>query len=177
MSMNDEVLMYLAQNGVPAPPVGSYQVVRDGTTGAESIASWNTGELGTEPTSGQLSALSGAVAISQGALTAYGSQIAQGVAITSTGTPALNATYAIDPTSQSQLFQIVAYATNRGEFPNGQTTFPYPDITGTNHTFTVAALTNLLKAVSPIIYSMQTTLESRLQGNDTAWPSQAVTIP
>src|ERR1700734_3317865 len=65
--------------------------------------------------------------------------LGQGIAITSTGTPALNATYPIDPNTQFLASQIVDYIT-----ANASTTFPgeppsstlaWTDITGAVHTF------------------------------------------
>ena len=66
-----------------------------------------------------------------------GQALGAGLAITSTATPALNATYALDQASQDQLYQIASYAQNFGVFPNGQSTMAYNDISGVPHTFTI----------------------------------------
>lgn len=175
--MNDLVLFWLVQHGVQNPPPNSYSITSDGQTGVQSIASWNVSLLGVQPTLDQLNALQPQVTIQLSAYSDYAANLANGIAITSTGAPSLSATYAIDDASQAQLFQIVSYANTLGVFPNGQSSFPYPDITGTPHTFTTTQISNLLKGMSPIIFNMQTTLAARLQGNDAAWPGQSATIP
>jgi hypothetical protein len=59
-----------------------------------------------------------------------------GVAITSSGTPALDGTYGCDPKSQANLTTLLAGYAVRGAFPGGGTTFAYPDIAGAAHAMT-----------------------------------------
>jgi hypothetical protein len=51
--------------------------------------------------------------------------LAAGIAITSTGTPALNGTYPLDQDSQNNVNATVAYILLNGTFPEGGTTMPW----------------------------------------------------
>ena len=177
MNLNDLVIFYLAQNGVPNPPVGSYVVITDASSGDQSIETWDTGALGTQPSQTTLVALAPQVTIQQSAQSDYGVNIAAGIAITSTGTPALDATYGLDDTTLTQIQALANDCAVGFGFPNGQSTFDYPDQTGTPHTFDSTTMVNMYKAMRQTVYAMQVTLAARMQGNDSPWPSQAVTIP
>lgn len=58
-----------------------------------------------------------------------------GIAITSTGTPALNGTYALDQGSINAIDEVVLYIDTNGTFPEGAATLPYPDAAGAMHVF------------------------------------------
>lgn len=175
-SLNSLIVFWLSQNGVPNPPANSYVVVADGQTGIQSVASWNTQQLGAEPSTQTLNALAPQVAIQQSAQADYATHIAQGIAITSTGTPALNATYGLDDTTLNQIQALANDCAVGFGFPNGQSTFAYPDQSGTPHTFASADMVNIYKAMRSVVYQTQTTLASRLQGNNTPWPTQSAVI-
>lgn len=66
-------------------------------------------------------------------------KIDAGVAVTSTGNPALNATYPIDPAAQSHIQAVSLYIQVTGKFPAGQAIFPWPDVAGTKHSFQTTA--------------------------------------
>lgn len=72
------------------------------------------------------------VQLAQGA---YAAAIAAGVVIVSTGTPALNGTYAIDQASLSRITAEQVYIATTGTFTNGQTTRAWLDASGTPHVF------------------------------------------
>jgi hypothetical protein len=57
----------------------------------------------------------------------------------STSTPALNATYAIDPDTQQKVQSVSLYIAVNGRFPTGQTTQAWPDVNGTIHQFQTTA--------------------------------------
>lgn len=131
------------------------------------------------PTTEQLaSAFAGytAAVAGQAAQATFDTAMASGLAITSTGTPALNATYALDSTSQAQVFQIGTYAQSFSEFTNGTTSMSYPDITGTPHTFTVTAFVALFQAIARYVTAAQTTLETIQAGGSASWPAATATI-
>lgn len=102
-------------------------------------------------------------------------KIAAGIAITSTGAAALNATYALDDKSVGQIFQIGMWANQFGAFPEGSTQ-DYPDITGVNHTFTVAQFVAFMKAVAPLYASLQRQYATLAAGGSPSWPKQSATI-
>lgn len=59
--------------------------------------------------------------------------------VTSTSTPALNASYPIDPLSQQKVQAISLYVAVNGKFPAGQVTQAWPDVTGAMHQFQTTA--------------------------------------
>lgn len=61
------------------------------------------------------------------------------VALTSSGTPALNGNYAIDNHTQQNIQAISIYVAVNGRFPNGQSSQLWPDVNGTFHSFTSTA--------------------------------------
>jgi hypothetical protein len=103
-------------------------------------------------------------------------RIAAGIAITSTGTPALNATYALDEVSAGQIYQIGLYANQFAVFPSGAVTQAYPDINGLPHTFTVAQFVAFLRAVAPLVSAINTQAQVMAHGGTPAWPSQSAVI-
>jgi hypothetical protein len=103
-------------------------------------------------------------------------KLANGLALTSTGTPALNGTYALDETSAGQIYQIGLYASQIGTFPSGGTTQAYPDITGTPHTFTIAEFVAFLQAVAALISAMNNQAAIMAHGGTPVWPAQTATI-
>ena len=177
MNLNDLIVFYLSQNGILNPPANSYVVIVDAQSGDQSIESWDTATLGPQPSKATLDALAPQVQIQQSAQSDYAANIANGIAVTSTGTPALDATYGLDDTTLTQIQALANDCAVGFGFPNGQSTFDYPDQTGTPHTFDNTTMVNLYKAMRQTVYAMQVTLAARMQGNDSPWPSQAVTIP
>jgi hypothetical protein len=103
-------------------------------------------------------------------------KLAAGIALTSTGTPALNATYALDDVSTGQIFQIGLYANQFAVFPSGGTTQPYPDIGGVPHSFGIAAFVAFLRAVAPLVSALQTQTAVLAHGGTPSWPTQTATI-
>ena len=104
--------------------------------------------------------------------------LGQGIAITSTGTPALNATYPIATGTQALASQIVDYIT-----ANASTTFPgeppsatlaWDDITGTAHTF--PSVTEF-KAFYDVAGNLVAALNEVIAGNSTTLPAATATIP
>jgi hypothetical protein len=63
----------------------------------------------------------------------------QGLAITSTGTPALNGTYGVDPMSQGRVASISTYILVNGNFPGAMATYPFIDMSGAPHVFPTTA--------------------------------------
>jgi hypothetical protein len=102
--------------------------------------------------------------------------LANGLVLTSTGTPALNGTYALDETSAGQIYQIGLYASQIGTFPSGGTTQAYPDITGVPHTFTIAEFVAFLQAVAVLISAMNNQAAIMAHGGTPVWPAQTATI-
>jgi hypothetical protein len=134
--------------------------------------------------------LNGTWAVSNGSLVLYSpplppdlqSQIAlneayaRGIAITSASLPLLNATYALDPTSTAQIFQIGSYAAQFGTFPSGGSTQPYPDIDGNAHVFNVTVFIDFLKAVAALVSNLAIQASILAQGGTPNWPDQSAAL-
>lgn len=104
--------------------------------------------------------------------------LASGVAITSTGTPVLNGTYACDPLSQQKITSEQLYIATTGKFTNGQTTKAWADASGALHTFpTTAAFTNFAEAIAGVVDNVIAAQLAALRpGGSWVAPSMAATI-
>jgi hypothetical protein len=100
------------------------------------------------------------------------SALATGLQLTSTGTPALNGTYAVDPLSQHDIVAIETSLNAGKGFPGGATTFNYPDATGVMHSFSAANFTDFAAAVRDYVYA----LKSVIAGASTTIPAASTTI-
>ena len=61
------------------------------------------------------------------------------VQVNSTSTPALDGVYAFDPLTQEKIEAVSLYIQVNSKFPDGQTAFPWPDTSGTMHSFATTA--------------------------------------
>jgi hypothetical protein len=95
-----------------------------------------------------------------------------GLAVTSTGTPALNGTYAIDQLSQMDIIAIETSLNAGKGFPGGATAFNYADVSGAMHSFTQANFTDFAAAVRDYVYA----LKSVIAGASTTLPPATATI-
>src|SRR6185312_2301514 len=98
-----------------------------------------------------------------------------GCAVVSASTPAINATYAIDPPSLDKLFKTGAYILAFGAFPNGQATWTLLDLGGNPRTFpTTASFLSALRGVADYVAQLNQIIDGL--STLTALPSQPVTI-
>jgi hypothetical protein len=74
--------------------------------------------------------------------------------VTSTATPALNGTYAVDPNSRSNIIAVQTRINAGLGLPGGGTTFSYYDTSGAAHQFGTGDFTNFAKAVSDYVYEL-----------------------
>lgn len=119
----------------------------------------------------------GAVSNRQAAANNLETKLGAGIALTCTGNAALNATYALDPTSQTQISVIGFWANQFGSFPGGSATQAYPDVSGVPHVFTVAQFVNFLKAVGGLVAALNTQAQIAAAGGVPTWPGLSATIP
>ena len=96
-----------------------------------------------------------------------------GVEITSTSTAALNATYPINATAQAQISAEVTAILLNGTFADGASTVIWLDVTGAQHTFTVAQFKTFASAVAAYVSGWT----KFATGIVTTAPTQPVTIP
>ena len=102
--------------------------------------------------------------------------LAQGCALTSTGTPALNGTYALDKDSQSNISAIADGIANGKGLPGGGSTFNYPDVMGAQHAFDAAHFVAAAAAFETFIYDFDQALETLVSGGTATMPVASVTI-
>jgi hypothetical protein len=96
-----------------------------------------------------------------------------GLAITSTSTPALNGTYAIDNASQGKIAAISVYILTNAKFPGGVASYPLVDMSGTPHTFpTTASFQAFATAVADYVAA----LDAIIATNSGTLPTAAKTI-
>ena len=164
--LDDLVKAWLASQNVTSWPVGAYKTCDPGT--GDQICSWNTALLGSQPTTAQLNALAATVSAQQAAAANVAAALAAGIQITSTSTPALSGTYAIDATHQQLIAAEQFYILTKGTFTNGGTTKPWLDLSGVAHTFpSTAEFTAFAEAVAQYV-------DALMAGTT---PAQPVTIP
>ena len=108
----------------------------------------------------------------------YTAAMIAGVAISSTGTPAINGTYAIDQASQGKLTSEQVYIATKGSFTNGLASRSWPDANGTFHTFTsVTLFTNMAVAIAQYVDALATALAVVQAGGTWTAPAQPAAIP
>ena len=110
------------------------------------------------------------------AAAALAAAMAAGIALTSTGNPALNATYALDSISQGQINNIGIYANAFGYFPDGGPTGAYPDANSVPHVFTLAQFVAFFHAVASLVFQLQIQAGIMAAGGTPVWPPQTATI-
>lgn len=98
--------------------------------------------------------------------------LAVGLQIVSTGTSALNGTYAVDAVSQADIIAIETSINAGKGFPGGSATFDYPDVAGSMHSFSEANFTNFAAAVRDFVYACR----SVIAGQSAAVPNGFATI-
>jgi hypothetical protein len=109
---------------------------------------------------------------------AYNAAIAAGCQIVSTGTPALNGTYALDDASLLKLVGEQNYIQLKSTFTNGQATRAWLDAAGAPHIFpSTSAFTSFAEALGAYIDALQTALAAALAGGAWIAPAQPVAIP
>jgi hypothetical protein len=99
-----------------------------------------------------------------------------GVSVTSTGTPALNGTYALDPVSQAQITAIAAGVAAGKGLPGGGGTFNWPTAAGALVAFSSANFLNFATALETFLYNFNQALMALTAGGVATLPSTSITI-
>lgn len=97
----------------------------------------------------------------------FAAAVAAGIQIASTGTPALNGTYAITADAKGTIDGVYSGIKDGDGLPGGGATFNYSDITEAAHTFSATTFPPFAKAVRDYLYALS-------QGQA---PTLPVTIP
>lgn len=100
--------------------------------------------------------------------------LATGLAVTSTATPVLDGTYAVDDTSRADVVAIeTSLNAGKGFPPSGADSFLYPDKAGFFHTFNATDFTNLAAAMRDFVYACKAVIG----GASETLPPGTATIP
>lgn len=100
--------------------------------------------------------------------------LSRGVVVTSTATPALDGTYAVDAASQTNIAAVSQYILVNSTFPGALSAYPWVDASGTPHAFTsVAEFQKFATAIADFVAGV---IAARL-GLAASFPSSAITIP
>jgi hypothetical protein len=102
--------------------------------------------------------------------------LSAGVAVASTGTPALNGSYTLDPVSQVQITAIGAGIAAGKGLPGGGGTFNWPTATGTLVAFSSANFLNFATALETFLYNFNQALMALTAGGVATLPSTSITI-
>jgi|SRR5579871_3746199 len=100
------------------------------------------------------------------------SMLAAGLAITSTGTPALSATYPTDPATQQKMLSVQVVLTATGAFPGDAQTWQIKDAGGSWHTVTPAQYLAIGSALAAFVAQLDLVIEGQL----TTLPAASATI-
>ena len=106
----------------------------------------------------------------------YESLIAGGIVLTSTGTPALNATYSTTDTAQKNVGAVVTGIAAGLGLPGGGTTFQYLDALNVPHSFYTSHFTAFAAALRNFVYNCEIALATIQSGGTATFPSNLVTI-
>lgn len=103
--------------------------------------------------------------------------MAAGLTVTWTASTLLNATYALDQTTQFNVTAETVSILVNGTFTNGQSTRNWPTIvTGSFVTMAVAQFKSLATATALYIDQCQTAYATAAAGGQATWPSANITI-
>jgi len=106
------------------------------------------------------------------------SLISAGAQVVSSGTPALNGTYPIDPATQQQVASVALYIAVNGRFPAGQTSFAWTDVSGGSHLFaSTSEFQAFATALADYVAALNLAAKTLLAGGTASWPSEPVAIP
>ncbi len=106
----------------------------------------------------------------------FQSLISDGIILTSTGTPALNATYSTTDTAQKNVSVVVTGIAAGLGLPGGGTTFQYLDASNVPHSFDASHFTAFASALRNFVYNCEITLATIQNGGTATFPSNLVTI-
>ncbi|MDE1905017.1 MAG: hypothetical protein KGH75_01020 [Rhodospirillales bacterium] len=99
--------------------------------------------------------------------------LAAGVAIVSTGTPAISGTYPADPVTASRVAAVQQFLSVNGRFPGGAGKISLLDVAGAAHVFSASAT---FTAFATAYGDLVADLIEAANGQATALPAQPVTI-
>lgn len=103
-------------------------------------------------------------------------KLAAGISITSTGSPSISATYALDQTTLDQIGSVARDAAAGLGLPGGAGSFTYPDINSVPRALSSANVQALYKAMRDLVFALNTQAAIAAAGGTPSWPQQSATI-
>lgn len=103
-------------------------------------------------------------------------KIGIGIAITSTGSASVSATYALDAVTLDQVGSVARDAAAGLGLPGGGSSFAYPDITGAMKTLSAANVQGIYKAMRDLLFALNVQAAILGAGGTPTWPAQTATI-
>ncbi|MDA8049953.1 MAG: hypothetical protein M0002_08105 [Rhodospirillales bacterium] len=100
--------------------------------------------------------------------------LGRGVAVTSSGTPALDGTYAIDAASQAKIQAVSLFIVVNGKFPSAVASYPWLDTAGAAHLFPTTAE---FQAFATAIADYVAALDMIIATGSGTLPGEPVAIP
>lgn len=108
----------------------------------------------------------------------YVAAISKGLAVTCASTPALNGTYSIADSDQSNVNSEAQYITSFQEFTTGTQTMAWADAAGTPHTFPSTVLfMQFAKACAQFVSGCKQATVALSSGQAATFPSNSVELP
>jgi len=141
----------VANGALADPQVHTGINLPDTDPNARPYLRWNGSAVVTGPDYADYQAQK-VVAGKTAALAAYNAIINAGITIASTGTPALDGTYAVTTDAKAVIDGIYTGIKNGDGLPGGGQTFVFRDAAGNGHTFDATSFPNLAKAVRDFLY-------------------------
>lgn len=109
--------------------------------------------------------------------TGYVTALASGLAISSTGTPAVDATYALDQSQQANVANVALYITVNNRFPGSLSSVSLRKIDGTTISIPATAVfQEIATAIADYIAKIDAQLLIAQGGGSPTWPTASVTI-
>lgn len=115
--------------------------------------------------------------IEEQAANALNEHIAQGITITSIGTPSLNCVMALDKGTMDQIGSVARDAAGGLGLPGDADTFTYPDDEGVPRAFSATQLIALYKGQRDLLLVLNTQAAIMAHGGPPTWPEQSKSIP
>jgi hypothetical protein len=124
----------------------------------------------------QIAPAAPAPTVAQAAQAQFASLIAGGLTITSTATPAINGTYAVDAAAQDNFSATETYVLANGAFPLGATQ-PWPLLNGALVMIpSIAVFKEVASAAAQFVAAADIALGTAEAGGTPSWPSASATI-
>lgn len=106
----------------------------------------------------------------------FADKLAEGVQATWTISTNLNASYAVDPTTQLNIIAETLSIVVNNAFGDGGNTRPWPTLSGQQMTFNIAQFKAFATAVQFYVNQLYATFNAMMLGENVSWPSSSISV-